>query len=181
MSRRLGAARKAQQYTAALTLSFIACASIGAGVQTSDKGARIPRWPCRLVVKPTLLGVVEDGWERSPTLRRQCDELAEASTIVVLEWDTTTDSQSRAKTQIDLRDGVVVAMIFIPPVPEAIELVAHELQHVLERVRRVDFEAESKRPGSGVWQAFGGYETKAAIDAGRQVAKELRNDPRVAR
>jgi hypothetical protein len=132
------------------------------------------RWPCRLVVKPTLAGVVADGLERSLTLQRQCDALAEGRAVVVLQWGKT-DSQSRALAQMELRDGVVVAWIHIPPVPEAVEHVGHELQHVLEMVRGVDFDAEAKRPGSGVWRAFGGFETKAAVDAGRRVARELRD------
>jgi hypothetical protein len=71
------------------------------------------------------------------------------------------------------QDGVVVAYVAVPPVEEAVGYVAHELQHVLERIRGVDFAAESKRPGSGVWRAVGGYETQAAVDAGRQVWREV--------
>jgi hypothetical protein len=132
------------------------------------------------VVKPTLLGAVEDGWMRSATLRRQCDELAAARAVVSLEWGAT-DSQSHAVTTMNVHDGVVVARARIPPVRDAVVLVAHELQHVLERIRGLDFEAEADRSGSGVWRAFGGYETQAAIDAGRQVARELRDTPRGAR
>ena len=62
----------------------------------------------------------------------------------------------------------------IPPVRDAIELVGHELHHVVEHVRGIDLNAAADRPGSGVWRAFGGIETQAAIDAGRQVAKEVR-------
>jgi hypothetical protein len=138
---------------------------------------RIPRWPCRLVVKPTLLGVIEGGWERSPTLRRLCEALAEAGAVVTLEWGPMPDSQSRARAHLDRRGGVAVARIVVPPVPEAVELVAHELQHVLEWARGLDYETESKRPGSGVWRAFAGFETTAAIEAGRQVGKELRDPP----
>jgi hypothetical protein len=132
------------------------------------------------VVKPTLLGAIEDGWMRSATLRRQCQELAVARAVVDLEWGST-DSQSHAVTRMDVHDGVVVARARIPPVRDAVALVAHELQHVLERVRGVDFEAEAERPGSGVWRAFGGYETQEAIDAGRQVARELQDTSRRVR
>jgi hypothetical protein len=148
-------------------------ASAGAVGQTGEKRVQVRDWPCRLVVKPTLLGVVDDGWKRSATLRRQCEELAASRAVVVLEWGTT-DSQSHARSRMGVQGGVVVATVVVPPVAEAIELVAHELQHVLEKVRGVDFETEAKRSGSGVWRAFGGYETQAAIDAGRQVGRELR-------
>jgi len=55
--------------------------------------------------------------------------------VVTLEWGRM-DSQSLALTQIrHEKDGVVVARVAIPPVRDAVELVAHELQHVLEVVR----------------------------------------------
>jgi hypothetical protein len=142
--------------------------------------ARPPTRPCRLVVKGTLERVVDDGLERSPTLRQQCDELAAARAVVAMAWGRT-DSQSRAISRMAVRDGVVVAVVSIPPVAEAIELVAHELQHVVEWTRGLDFDAESKRPGSGVWRAFGGWETQTAIDVGRQVAREVRDSRRARR
>ena len=157
----------------AMVWAVVGNASASSGHQDSAP-ARIPPWPCRLIVKPTLLGVVEEGWERSPTLRHQCRELAEAPSVVVLEWRKSPDSQSRASTRMG-RDsaGVVVAMVSVPPVSHAIELVAHELEHVLERARGLDLAAESRRRGSGVWQAFSGFESQRAIDVGRQVAREV--------
>ena len=47
---------------------------------------------------------------------------------------------------------------------------------LLERVRGLDHKSEARKTGSGVWRSDGGrevYETQAAIDAGRHVAKEL--------
>jgi hypothetical protein len=131
-------------------------------------------------VKPTLQDVVEDGWQRSPTFRRQCEDLAPFRAVVLLDWGST-DSQSRAISRMQLRDGVVVAKVTIPPVPEVMELVAHELQHVLEKAGGMDYELEANRPGSGVWRAFAGYETQAAIDVGRQVAREVQEARRARR
>jgi hypothetical protein len=148
------------------------CVSARALEHGGDQRAQNRPWPCRLIVEPPLLGIVEEAWRRAPTLRRQCDELAGAHAAVVLEWGTV-DSQSRAVTRMTVRDGVVVARVSVPPVRDAVEHVAHELQHVIEQVRGVDFAAEAERPGSGVWRAFGGFETQGAIDAGRQVVKEL--------
>jgi len=54
-------------------------------------------------------------------------------------------------------------------------------KHVIEKTRGVDVETEAKRPGSGVWRAFGGYETQAAIDVSRRVAQELRETPKERR
>lgn len=170
---------------AALTVALIVLwvsATTGVATQRGKDQFRVRPWPCLLVVKPTLLGAVEDGWQRSPTFRHLCEDLAAFGAVVLVEWGTT-DSQSRALSRMQLRDGVVVAKVTIPLVPEVevMELVAHELQHVLEVTRGLDFEVESKRPGSGVWRAFGGWETQTAIDLGRQVANEVREARRARR
>jgi hypothetical protein len=175
-----GGARAARQLRRCIAIMCVPlCATIlvsdgdGLSAQSRDT-ARVSIWPCRLIVKPTLLGAIEDGLRRSATLQRQCRELAELRAIVVLEWGKT-DSQSRAISRMNFADdGILVAKVVIPPVSEAVELVAHELEHVIEKARGVDFEVESRRRGSGVWRAYGGFETQRAIDAGRQVAKELR-------
>jgi hypothetical protein len=177
--------RPAAQFTwvlaAAIALAGLADASASVG-QEDTRPVRIPRWPCRLIVKPTLLGVLEDGWERSPTLREQCRELAEARSVVVLEWGESPDSQSRAVTRMGADStGVVVARVSVPPVSHAIELVAHELEHVLERARGLDLAAKSRQRDSGVWKAFGGFESQRAIDIGRQVAREVEDSRRRAR
>jgi hypothetical protein len=75
-------------------------------------------------------------------------------------------------------DGVVLAQVSIPPAGDTIELVAHELEHVLEKVEGIDYLAESKRPGSGVREARGTFETQRAIDAGLQAAQEMRGKTR---
>jgi hypothetical protein len=72
-------------------------------------------------------------------------------------------------------------MVYVPPVDAAIELVAHELEHVLERARGQDSAAESRRRDSGVWRAFDGFESQRAIDMGRQVAREVEESRRARR
>ena len=147
-------------------------ASAGGTAQGAEKPGRVPRWPCRLIAASTIRPVIEKGMERSETIRRQCDELAAARAVVVLEWGAM-DSQSHARTGMAVREGVVVATVKLPPIGDTIVLMAHELQHVIEQTRGLDLPAEAKRAGSGVWQAFGGYETQAAVDVSRQVATEL--------
>ena len=156
-----------------LVLMIVLCRALPGAGQDKTITTRQTAWPCRLVVQPPLRGVIEGAYAQSETLQRQCQELAQAAAVVLLEWGTT-DSQSRAISHMHVRDGVVVARVTIPPVRDAIELVAHELHHVVEYVRGIDLSSAADRPGSGVWRAFGGIETQAAIDAGRQVAKEVR-------
>lgn len=166
--------------SAVVGIFAIVVSSWSAGnLAAQDSPGRLNLWPCRLVVKPTLRGVVEKAWPRSPTLQRQCHDLLVAGAVVDLEWGKSHDSLVRARTQMELTDdGVVVAHVSVPPVSEAIQLVAHELEHVIELTQRVDYAAESRRPGSGVWQTHGIYETQRAIDAERQVARELRDKSR---
>lgn len=173
--------RPAAGFTGAFALAMVL--TVGANASASEQQdpapGQIRPWPCRLIVKPTLLGVVEDGWERSPTLRRQCRELAEARSVVVLEWRESPDSQSRAITRMGTDSaGVVVATVSVPPVSDVIELVAHELEHVLEKARGLDLAAESRRRDARVWKAFGGFESQRAIDIGRQVAREVEDSRR---
>lgn len=157
---------------ASIVVSTVIAASAQSGPERQSKPAGGSRVPCRLIAGSTFDRVIARGWERSETFRGQCEELARARAVVVLEW-ATMDSQSQAKTGMAIHDGVVVATVKLPPVGDTIVLMAHELQHVIERTRRLDFDAEAKRRGSGVWKTFGGYETQAAVDVSRQVAKEL--------
>ena len=182
MNIRTRAPRPALRLVAGFVVPCVVASFAFAAVSSSGGPVSVPGpvrvWPCRLVVKPTLFGVVEDGWKRSATLRGQCRELADARAVVVLEWGPS-DSYTRASTRLGKGTaGTVIAMVHIPPVSEAIELVAHELEHVLERTRGLDLATESRRPGSGVWKAFGGLESQRAIDAGRQVAKEVADSRR---
>ena len=166
----------ARRSIVALTVTSIVCVSIEVLAQTGRQPGRVPHWPCRLVVEwSSLREMLEDAWDRSPTFRQQCDELANAHAVVVVQWGDT-DSLSRAKTRMELRAGVIVAIVSVPTGSDTIELVAHELHHVLERVRGLDHKAEARKSGSGVWRSDGGrevYETQAAIEAGRQVTKEV--------
>lgn len=165
---------------AVLAATVVALSAVDAAAQSSretdDTRSRISRLPCRLVAGSSVRKAIDKAWDRSETVRRQCEELAAARAVVTVEWGAS-DSQSHASTGMAVRDGVVVATVRIPPLGETIVLLAHELQHVIEKTRGVDFEAEARRPGSGVWRAFRRYETQAAIDVSRRVAQELRKKP----
>ena len=165
---------------AAVILSSSSPSALAQGLQQgAEQPAKASPWACRLIPVPTVRPVVEKGMERSETIRRQCQELAAARAVVVLEWGVM-DSQTHARTVMEVRDGVVVASVKLPPLGDIIVLMAHELQHVIEQTRGLDLRAEAKRAGSGVWQSRGSYETQAAIDVSRQVAEELRAYSRAA-
>jgi hypothetical protein len=164
------AVRRASVLTLVIGLS---ATDATASVTFEQPTARIPVWPCRLVVKPPLLGAIETAWNASPTLRRQCRELADAGAVVLLEWGRF-DAQTRARTRIGrTRTGTISAVVSVPPVDNVIELVAHELEHVLELVRGIDLKSEARR-SRGVWKTPGGFESQRAIDVGLLVAAEVR-------
>lgn len=141
----------------------------------------MPPWPCRLVVEEPLRSAIQDAWRRSPTLQQQCRTLGDARAVVRLEWGKS-DSYTQAATRIGSDSGgVIVAIVSIPPVADAIELVAHELEHVIERVEGRDLPREAGRRGSGVWESFGGFESRRAIDVGRQVTREVKENRRRGR
>ena len=168
-------------WVAAVIVSSSSTSASAEGVsQGAEQPAKASPWACRLIPVPSVRPLVEKGMERSETIRRQCEELAAAQAVVVLEWGAM-DSHSRAKTVMEVRAGRVVASVKLPPLGDMIVLMAHELQHVIEQTRGLDFRAEAKRAGSGVWQSFGSFETQAAIDVSRQVAEELRAYSRAAR
>ena len=157
-----------------IVVSSCLTATLGAGLP-----GRVNPWPCRLVVNPPLSGIVEKAWRRSPTLQRQCLDLLATRAVVVLEWGISKDSLVRASSEMKFSDdGVVVAHVSVPPVRDAMPLVAHELEHVIELAQGVDYAAESKRPGSGIWETHGVFETQRALDAEHEVARELRDKSR---
>ena len=84
--------------------------------------------------------------ERSETIRRQCQELAAARAMVLLQWGAF-DLQSHAGRS--WRSATVwLSLVWLPPIGDNIVLMAHELQHVIEQTRGLDLRAEARRVGS---------------------------------
>lgn len=154
-------------------------ATISPGRQQSPGHVRA--WPNRIVAQPPLLQEVERAWKMSASFRRQCGALAEKRAVADLRPGAST-SGSLALNRITIADeGVVVGRVTVPLGDNTIELIAHELEHILERAEGVDLVLESRRSNSGVWKALDGFETQRAIDMGRQVAREVRESVRAAR
>ena len=130
-------------------------------------------WPCFLSVHPELEPVVKRLWAGSATFRRQCVRLADAGVPMrIRPWRDA--GASRAKTTITLNRGViVVADISVAERRDAPALVAHELEHVIEMVERVEYAGSP-----GAWRRWtGAYETARAQAVERSVAAELSTGP----
>jgi hypothetical protein len=136
--------------------------------------------PPNLIVPPYLRSVVDSMMRASPTFRRQCVRIANAPrTIVVLGYFQPQDTEHiRARTVVSTTpEGTRFAAVAIRPVDDPVELVAHELEHVLEQLDDVDLHALAAVPTSGVRRcdcAKETFETVRAVRAGRAAAAEVR-------
>ena len=130
--------------------------------------------PCRLLAHAHFRPLLDELWSRSITFRQQCRRLAGARAVVVLQGASAEETVWNAESRIGLQDGRVVARVRVRAGRESVEVIAHELEHVLERIDGVQLALDSMRRGSGTTLAGGAYETRRATDAGRQVAKEVR-------
>jgi hypothetical protein len=125
--------------------------------------------------------------ERSPRLTRQMARIAASGTLVTLGYCLSGCSDhQRALTRITRQDGIVRrAELRIRPrdTSDVVELVAHELEHILEQLDGVDLAQLSQVQGNGVRSVEGTgrrFETERATWVGHAVAREYRANAREA-
>jgi hypothetical protein len=140
--------------------------------------------PFNLVVPPVFRDAVDAMLRRSPTFRRQCARLANAPRmVVVLDWSAPdSGDRTRARTVVSATTGGGRhAAVTIRSGNDPVELIAHELEHVLEQLDEIDLPALATVPASRVHGCDCGeetYETIRAIRAGQAAAAEVRGDSR---
>jgi hypothetical protein len=167
------APRSAALGSAALASSAVGSSALTPFAPASSESAR--PWPCHLIVVGELRAVAELAWEQSATFRDQCRKLASAGARIIVQPASSRDTW-RAQTRIQKTDeGATIAFARVRAGTQSIELIAHELEHVIEYLEGIKFLMQAHRGGSGVRLAAGAYETRRAIDAGRRVAKEVRD------
>ena len=115
----------------------------------------------------------------SPTFRRQMLRIAAAThlTVSLQSAYPSTHQGLRATTEFS-RDskGNLSSNIEIVPLKDNVELIAHELEHVIEQLDGVDLAAKLRRPNSGVYATGDSgnlFETTRAKRVGFQVAREV--------
>jgi hypothetical protein len=137
--------------------------------------------PPNLIVAPVFRGVVDSMLRGSATFRRQCSRIAHAPGMTIaLDWFRPHATEHvRARTVLSTTpDGQRRATVGIRPLDDPIELIAHELEHVIEQLDAVDLHTLATVPESGVrkcdceGQVL--FETIRAIRAGRAAAEEVR-------
>ena len=114
---------------------------------------------------------LEEMSRASETFRRQCDRLRAAPYLrITVESELHGSRRYRARTRfVRTSDVSVHAIVTISTVERVVEVLAHELEHVLEHLDGVDL----KRSSRHVSESEGGFETRRAIEIGRMVADEV--------
>jgi hypothetical protein len=116
--------------------------------------------------------VVDGMWRDSATFRQQCLRLGAQGGLIVTvtaDWPRP-EASSRAKTTIMRKGRRMFADIVLQSPYDRIELIAHEIEHVIEQLDGVKLrttECEGSRNPPGV------YESCRAVEAGRRVAREV--------
>ena len=116
--------------------------------------------------------VVNGMWRDSATFREQCERLgAQPGLIVTVSADMPRPGAStRAKTTILRRGRKMFAEIVLQSPYDHVELIAHEIEHVIELLDGVKLRTtacEGSRNPPGV------YESCRAVEAGRRVEREV--------
>jgi hypothetical protein len=135
--------------------------------------------PQNLKVPPMYQPYVESMLRWSPTFRRQCLRLAGAPwlTVVLQQLPGGRTEMMRARTHFERDvDGRRTATMAIGSLDDQIELIAHELEHVIEQLDGVDLRARATLPETGVrsLEEDAGFETIRAVRAGRAASEEVR-------
>jgi hypothetical protein len=156
----------------------LALASNGVNVYTeSHPASDAIEAPANLSVPTGYRTVIEQMLARSPLFRRQCLRLSGAPHLsVVVRTLHPLTGGARARTQISQVDGNrLVAIVEINPHGDFTELLAHEIEHIIEQLDGIDLAARAAVARSGVWScADGTFETSRAVRVGTLVAGEVR-------
>ena len=139
--------------------------------------------PCNLVVPGALRSVLVVMWERSTTFRVQCARISAESRVVVRLHIATSLTQSRGRAASRMaRDpaGTLAADVYLAnriALVNLVELIAHELEHIVEQLDGLELEALARRAPATVWQSEpGAFETVRAIRVGQSVAADVNRE-----
>lgn len=160
---------------AAVILNVVVSADAAAGETTVR---RVPL-PVNVTSQADVRELIEETAALSPTVRRQLAAIAEApARVEVRVTGAPMPAMSRARTTIrKYEGGFIEAEIVLPVNSDRVELLAHELEHVVEQIERVDL-AALERAGHAWRDALGVFETERAHAAGRAAAAEVDAAPR---
>lgn len=133
--------------------------------------------PSNLRVSEIYRELVESISDRSPTFQAQLRRLEAEPDLMVYLDIVPRILGARARTRLARREGALVAWIEVARFDDVVELIAHELEHVIERIEGVDFAAGVRASDSGIYAVSTNgttFETTRAARAGVRVAAEVR-------
>jgi hypothetical protein len=134
--------------------------------------------PLNIQIDPLLAPLVEKLLRQSPTVRRQWEAIS-ANRLVRVSLISSPllreSTAARARTGVSrYAFGAVRAVVELPSAADITELLAHELEHVLEQAEGLDLPTLAKDGSSGVQQLSRGvYETERARSAGFAAMREV--------
>ena len=149
--------------------------------KAADEAVAIPP---NVVTTTLLRPLIETMWHHSPTFRAQCARVSAAPSLVVdIRFGNATQlGADRARTYVvrsspNTGRADIYLDLELRSVDEWIELIAHELEHVIEQLDEVQLTPASRH---GVHlTASGAFETSRAIHIGQKVSSEV-NSQRTA-
>jgi hypothetical protein len=134
--------------------------------------------PANLDAASTYRRLLETMLQRSPTFRRQCRRIANSPDLeVTLGTGGSPGTRGvRARTRIVRKDGRLLATIEVLRMDDPVELIAHEIEHVIEQLDGVDLPSKAAMTSSGVHLCAGeeaAFETDRATRVGLTVSAEV--------
>jgi hypothetical protein len=153
----------------------LALAPAGVGVYLErDSASDTVEAPDNLIVPSTYHTTLAAMLQRSAMFRRQCLRLAAASHLsIVVRVMHPLSGGPRGRTQINREEGGRLrAMVEISAGSDFMELLAHEIEHVIEQLDGIDLPAKAALANSGVRSCVYGFETSRAVRVGTLVALE---------
>lgn len=148
----------------------------GAVIRADEQQTRPFQIPANIRLLHDIELEIQSIYDRSPSFRAQLARIADADHMrVTIQIDPSIPGRCRAFTRLQRHGRTIRAEVHIPPSSDHAELLAHELEHVLEQIEGIDLYALAQVRDSGVWAVdFTVFETDRAQAAGRAVKAETR-------
>lgn len=154
----------------------------GADAPTASRvavcSASAPNLPYNVRIDRHILPRVQKMLQRSATFREQCRRLAAAPWVhvgVKLDPRVFETRSYRAVSLIQRPNpDLLIALITLQVLTDPAVWLAHEFEHVLEQVDKIDLEALADRKDAAWRVGPHMFETKRAIAAGEAVVAEVR-------
>jgi hypothetical protein len=134
--------------------------------------------PRNLIVPLMYRPLIESMLRDSPTFRRQCIRIAAEPTLTVRLAVGSAPSRSGIRAATRMRrtaTGQLTAFVDIGLFENTEELVAHEVEHIIEQLDGIDLPARAALSNTGVTEiGYDLFETTRAQRTGLKVVSELR-------